>query len=102
MKVKSTLIFNTSLLAQHSPSQIDGKVVIGGSQPKDVILPAGATLEIEDSLWVKYFEGPAQELISAGYLEITEEVVLSKSDADKAKKAKTAALKAQLAELEAS
>jgi hypothetical protein len=101
MKIKSNFVFNTSLLAQHTPTAVDGKIVIGGSQPKDLILPAGATLELEDVLWTKYFEASAQDYLKSGHLKITEAVKLSKVDEAKAKKARAASLKAELAELEA-
>tara|TARA_R110000796_G_scaffold40420_3_gene100050 strand:- start:10558 stop:10881 length:324 start_codon:yes stop_codon:yes gene_type:complete len=100
MKIKSNLVMNTSILAPHSPSSIDGKVVIGGGVPVAVNIPAGSTIEIDDAVWLKDFAKAATDLISSGSLSILEEVKLSKADLAKAKKARAVALKAELAKLE--
>lgn len=101
MKVKSTLPFNTSLLSQHGPSSKDGQVVIGGGAPREVNLPAGATLEIADKLWTEYFAAPAEAMLENGNLVIVEGVKLSKADQAAADKARLAAIAAEAKELKA-
>ena len=69
MKIKSNLPFNTSLLSKHKPKETNaGGVVIGSGQPSYLKVPAGATIELDDSAWEE-FNGPtAQGLIKAGKL----------------------------------
>ena len=99
MKVKSNLIFNTSLISQHGAKSKDGQVVIGGGAPRDVILPAGATMEIKDSIWKQYFAGPAEAMLKNGDLEITVPVQLTKAEQDAADEAELAAMEARAKEL---
>lgn len=101
MKLVSNLLWNTSILKAHSPAVVDGKVVIGGGEPKSLNIIAGSTLEVDDKVWTEDFELAAQGLIADGAITIVEGVKLSKADKAKAKKAKAAALKAQLAALDA-
>lgn len=79
MKIKSNLIFNTSLLARHSTSQKDGKVVIGGSEPEGLVIPAGATLELEDAKWKK-FAVAAKPYLANGHLTMLEDVALTEAE----------------------
>jgi len=88
-------------MASHSPSEKDGKVVIGGGEAKSEILPAGATLTIKDSDWLELYQSGAQDQIESGMYSIVEDVKLGKEDKTKAKKAKIAAAKATLKALEA-
>jgi len=69
MKIKSNLLFNTSLIARHTPSVQDGKVVIGGSVCESCVIPAGATLELPDAEYLK-FEESAAGLVESGALTI--------------------------------
>ena len=101
MKIKSNLEWNTSILKAHSPAVVDGRVVIGGGEPKSLNIIAGSTTEVEDKVWLEDFKVAAQDLIEAGAIAVVEDVKLSKVDKAKANKAKAAALKAQLKALEA-
>tara|TARA_R110000744_G_scaffold208461_11_gene327191 strand:+ start:7664 stop:8002 length:339 start_codon:yes stop_codon:yes gene_type:complete len=100
MKIKSTMVMNTSILAAHGPSVKDGKVVIGGGASKSLNIPAGSTIELADAVWLKDFAVAAKDLLAAGDVVIVEDVKLSKADKVKANKAKAADLKAQLKALE--
>ena len=77
MKIKSNLQFNTSLLAQHTSKK--DKVVIGGSLPEYVIIPAGATLELEDSKW-ELFKKSAESLLKGEHLTMVEAPKLSEEE----------------------
>jgi hypothetical protein len=100
MKIQSTMIMNTSILAAHGPSTKDGKVVIGGGAPKALNIPAGSTIEVADAVWLKDFAVAAKDLLASGEVVMVEDVVLSKADKAKANKIKAAELKAQLKALE--
>ncbi len=69
MKIKSNMIFNTSLLARHAPAVVEGKVVIGGSAVESIVIPAGACLELDDLAWAKFAEA-AKPLLKAKKLEM--------------------------------
>jgi hypothetical protein len=101
MKIKSNLEWNVGILKAHAPAVQDGKVVIGGGEPKALNIVAGSTIELNDQEWTEDFAVAAQELIDEGALTIVEDVKLSKEDKTKAKKAKIAAAKAALKALEA-
>lgn len=78
MKIKSNLAFNTSVYANHS-----GSNTIGSNIPESVVIPAGATLELEDSKW-KAVRVNAQALIDTGALTILEDVKLTAEEQEKA------------------
>lgn len=101
MKVQSKLPFNTSLLSQHGGKSKDGQVVIGGGAPRDVILPAGATMEIADKLWKDYFAAPAEAMLENGDLVILVPVELTEAEQEAADAAEMAAMEARAKELEA-
>jgi len=101
MKVKSNLEFNTSLLSNHTNSAKEGKVVIGSSQPEAVLIPAGATLELDDASWKRISNTKsAQALLEKGHLVIVEAPKLSKKEQDAADKKALAKAKADAKELE--
>lgn len=99
MKIKSTLAFNTSLLSAHSPSVKNGQVVIGGGVSVDLNIPAGATLEVDDAKWKKFWAEPAADHIEAGYLVIVEGVKLTAAEQKKEDAAELAKLEARTAAL---
>ena len=106
MKVKSNLIFNTSLLARHAPSVQDGKVVIGGDAVEYCVVPAGATLTLDDAEWHK-FEKAAAPMVESGALEILvppKKTLEEQAESDRAEleaaEAKAKKLKAKLAKAE--
>lgn len=94
MKIKSTLLFNTSLYADHSGTA-NG---IGSNIPENVVIPAGATLELEDGLW-KRLGKSANELVENGSLVIIEAPKLSEEEQKAADEAELAAIEARGAEL---
>jgi hypothetical protein len=69
MKIQSKVVFNTSLIARHAPSVQDGLVVIGGDACEHCVIPAGATLELKDSEYLK-FEKAAAPLLESGVLKM--------------------------------
>lgn len=78
MKIKSNLVFNTSILARHTDKSKDAtKVVIGGALPEYLLIPAGSTIELADAEWAKFAEA-AKPLIKAGSLDLLEAPELSK------------------------
>lgn len=93
MKIKSNLIFNTSLYANHS-----GSNKIGSNIPDSVVIPAGSTLELEDSKW-KTFLKSAEDMLESGKLEIVEAPVLSEEEQKAADEAELKAIEARTAEL---
>ena len=80
MKIKSLLIFNTALLANHAMNNSD-KVVIGSAQPDYLNIPAGSTIELEDSEWVKFADAAA-EMIEGKQLVMVEAPALSQEEKD--------------------
>lgn len=77
LKIKSNLEFNTSLLARHTAKDKNAtKVVIGGSLPEYLLIPAGSTIELEDLEWKK-FAGAAKPLLASGNLTLVEAPKLS-------------------------
>lgn len=94
MKIKSTLLFNTSLYADHSGTA-NG---IGSNIPENVVIPAGATLELEDGLW-KRLGKSANELVENGSLVIIEAPKLSDEEQKAADKVELAKIEARSAEL---
>jgi 3-phosphoglycerate kinase len=101
MKIKSNVIWNLGILKAHQPSVKDGKVVIGGGMPKSLNIVAGSTIELNDQEWLDDFAEASKDLIEDGALTIVEDVKLSKEDKAKAKKAKSAKLKAEIKALDA-
>ena len=95
------MIFNTALFSPHSPSQVDGKVIIGGGEPESLNIPAGSTIELDDKVWLRDFAEAAQADIDAGNLVVVEKVKMSAAEKTKAKKERAKKLKAELAALEA-
>jgi hypothetical protein len=92
MKIKSNLEFNTSVLARHTKLDKDAtSVVIGGSMPEYLLIPAGSTIELPDAQWVKFAEA-AKQLIKNEHLTLVEAPVLSEAEyeAEKAKQLKSA------------
>ena len=69
MKIKSNLIFNTSLYARHAPSVKEGKVVIGGNAIENIVIPAGSTLQLDDKEWAKFADA-AKPLLENNKLEM--------------------------------
>lgn len=68
MKIKSNLLFNTSLLARHTAKDKD-KIVIGGALPEYMIIPAGATIDLHDLEWLK-FASAAKAMLASGKLSM--------------------------------
>lgn len=65
MKIKSNVEHNISFCRQHGAS----------AAPEYCTIVAGATLEMDDKLWLSAYAGPATAAIEAGALTITEEPV---------------------------
>lgn len=92
MKIKSNLNFNTSLLARHTKKgKGDQQVVIGGSQPEYMVVPAGASIELNDKAWQK-FAGAAAPYLKAGHMKMViapltkDELAAKAAEAAKAEK----------------
>ena len=80
MKIKSNLLFNTSIMARHIlQDKSDKKVIVGSSLPNSLNIPAGATIELEDSEWLM-FAPAAKELIKAGHLTLVQSPKLSEEE----------------------
>ncbi len=110
MKIKSNMIFNTSIMAQHvRPKVGDGDVVIiGSSQPLILLIPAGATISLSDEKWKQFNTPASRSQIASGDLTLVESPVLSvkaQAEADVVEEAELrasmVALKARRAEAEA-
>jgi hypothetical protein len=99
MKIKSNLVFNTSLLARHIKQGNNGdKVVIGGSQPEYMIIPAGSTIELSDEAWKKFAKA-GEPLLKSGGLTITKAPKLSDDEQADADAKELAEAKVNLAKL---
>ena len=73
MKIKSNMIFNTSILARHTtPEKNGGGIVVGSGQPEYLKIPAGATISLSDVEWEKFNSASTQSLIKAGDLVLIE------------------------------
>jgi hypothetical protein len=80
MKITSNLPFNTSLFASHVVKDKSAtKVIIGGSAPEYLNIPAGSTIELEDKLWEKFAKAAAP-MINKGSLTLTVAPKLSVED----------------------
>jgi hypothetical protein len=99
MKIKSNLVFNTSLMAQHIQQGKDSdKVVIGGAQPEYMLIPAGATIELNDEEWKK-FERAGAPLLKAESLTMVAAPKLSEKEQEEADAKELSDAKVTLAKL---
>tara|TARA_R110000851_G_scaffold244874_3_gene397642 strand:- start:5114 stop:5452 length:339 start_codon:yes stop_codon:yes gene_type:complete len=99
MKIKSNLQFNTSLLARHLSKGKEDKVVIGGSLPEYMVIPAGASIELEDSKWVKFAKA-AEAMLDSGKLTMVDAPSMTEEERVKFEEDELAKAKATVAKLE--
>ena len=100
MKIKSNLIFNTSLVARHqTPDENATQVVIGSGAPEYLNIPAGSTIMLDDAEWEKFNTAAARSMVEAGDLTLVEVPVLSAEDQARADEDLEASLRSQMADL---
>jgi len=99
MKLKSNLLFNTSVLCRHKRPK-ENENIIGSNQPETLNIVAGSTLELKDEEWLK-FRDAAQPMIDKGEITILVDVVKSKAALAKEKAKKVEAARKLIAEVEA-
>lgn len=100
MKIKSNLVFNTALSANHQyKGKGDDKVVIGGALPKRLVIPAGSTIELPDDEWVKFDTATSKTMLEKGHLVMVEAPKLSEEEQAAADATKLAQAQADVAKL---
>jgi uncharacterized protein (DUF736 family) len=99
MKIKSNVEFNMRIMAAHKTAGKDSnKVVIGGSAPEYVLVPAGASVELGDEAWKK-FDKAAQPYLASGAMTMVVAPALTAEEVAAKEAAEEAAAEATLARL---
>ena len=70
MRIRNNTLANLS---------VGSKKTRGAAAKNYMVVPGESTLELEDSVWLEEFAGPAAKMLEAGNLEITKQP--AKSDA---------------------